>query len=87
MIQYAPSTQTRQFAKGKSMKAQTPEDKKRIEAYNIYQYLTRYSIKDQNIPSSRRQLTDTNNPLLEVRKGEWENLGGRAHARAKLYRR
>ena len=54
---------------------------------DIYQYLTRDSIKKQNIPSFRRQLMDTNAPLLEVCEGEWEDLGGRAHAPAKLYRR
>ncbi len=54
---------------------------------DIYQYLTHGSIKDQNIPSFRRQLTDTKSALLEVCKGEWEDLGGRAHAPAKLYRR
>ena len=54
---------------------------------DIYQYLTRYSIKQSNIPNFRRQLTSIQNPLLEVCEGEWEDLGGRAHAPAKLYRR
>ena len=54
---------------------------------DIYQYLTRYSIEPNNIPSFRRQLTATKDPLLEVCEGEWEDLGGRAHAPAKLYRR
>ena len=54
---------------------------------DIYQYLTRYSVSAANIPSFRRQLTMTKEPLLEVCEGEWEDLGGRAHAPAKLYRR
>ena len=32
-------------------------------------------------------LQHTKEPLLEVCEGEWEDLGGRAHAPAKLYRR
>ena len=54
---------------------------------DIYQYLPRYSVSAANIPSFRRQLTTTKEPLLEVCEGEWEDLGGRAHAPAKLYRR
>ena len=54
---------------------------------DVYQYLTRYSVSAANIPSFRRQLTTTKEPLLEVCDGEWEDLGGRAHAPAKLYRR
>jgi ADP-ribose pyrophosphatase YjhB (NUDIX family) len=54
---------------------------------DIYQYLTDKSVDPANIPSFRRQLTETKEPLLEVCKGEWEDLGGRAHAPAKLYRR
>ncbi len=54
---------------------------------NVYQYLTRNSVSASNIPSFRRQLTETKDPLLEVCEGEWEDLGGRAHAPAKLYRR
>ena len=54
---------------------------------DIYQYLTRNSVSAANIPSFRRQLTATKDPLLEVCEGEWEDLGGRAHAPAKLYRR
>ena len=54
---------------------------------DIYQYLTCDSIESRNIPNFRRQLTATKDPLLEVCKGEWEDLGGRAHAPAKLYRR
>ena len=53
----------------------------------VYQYLTRSSVSAANIPSFRRQLTTTKDPLLEVCEGEWEDLGGRAHAPAKLYRR
>ena len=53
----------------------------------VYQYLTRNSVSAANIPSFRRQLTATKEPLLEVCDGEWEDLGGRAHAPAKLYRR
>ena len=53
----------------------------------VYEYLTRQEIDLAHIPSFRRQLTDTKNALLEVCKGEWEDLGGRAHAPAKLYRR
>ncbi|MGN0833081.1 MAG: NUDIX domain-containing protein [Kiritimatiellia bacterium] len=54
---------------------------------DVYQYLTRHSVSAANIPSFRRQLTATKDPLLEVCEGEWEDLGGRAHAPAKLYRR
>lgn len=54
---------------------------------DVYQYLTRYSIEPGNIPSFRRQLTETKNPLLVVCEGEFENLQGRGHAPAKLYRR
>ena len=54
---------------------------------DVYQYLTRNSISAANIPSFRRQLTATKEPLLEVCEGEWEDLEGRAHAPAKLYRR
>ena len=54
---------------------------------DVYQYLTCRSISIGNIPNFRRQLTATKDPLLEVCKGEWEDLGGRAHAPAKLYRR
>ena len=54
---------------------------------DVYQYLTRNSVSAANIPSFRRQLTATKEPLLEVCEGEWEDLGGRAHAPAKLYRR
>ena len=54
---------------------------------DVYQYLTRNSVSPANIPSFRRQLTTTKDPLLEVCEGEWEDLGGRAHAPAKLYRR
>ena len=54
---------------------------------DVYQYLTRSSVSAANIPSFRRQLTATKDPLLEVCEGEWEDLGGRAHAPAKLYRR
>ena len=54
---------------------------------DIYQYLTHDSIEPNNIPNFRRQLTSIKDPLLEVCEGEWEDLGGRAHAPAKLYRR
>lgn len=54
---------------------------------DVYQYLTRRSVSAANIPSFRRQLTATKEPLVEVCEGEWEDLGGRAHAPAKLYRR
>ena len=47
---------------------------------DVYQYLTRSSVSAANIPSFRRQLTTTKEPLLEVCEGEWEDLGGRAHA-------
>ena len=53
----------------------------------VYQYLTRYSIEPRNIPNFRRQLTEKKSPLLEVCEGEFEDLDGRAHAPAKLYRR
>ena len=54
---------------------------------DVYQYFTRNSVSKANIPSFRRQLTATKEPLLEVCEGEWEDLGGRAHAPAKLYKR
>lgn len=54
---------------------------------DVYQYFTCNSVAAANIPSFRRQLTATKEPLLEVCEGEWEDLGGRAHAPAKLYRR
>ena len=54
---------------------------------DVYQYLTRQSIEPNNIPNFRRQLTATRAPLLEVCEGEVEDLDGRAHAPAKLYRR
>ncbi len=54
---------------------------------DVYQYLTRQSIEPNNIPNFRRQLTATKDPLLEICEGEVEDLGGRAHAPAKLYRR
>ena len=53
----------------------------------VYQYLTHDSISTVNIPNFRRQLTATKDPLLEVCEGEWEDLDGRGHAPAKLYRR
>lgn len=53
----------------------------------VYQYLTRYSIEPGNIPNFRRQLTEKKDPLLEVCEGEFEDLDGRGHAAAKLYRR
>ena len=54
---------------------------------DVYQYLTQTPIDHGNISNIRRQLTSTKNPLLEVCEGEIENLAGRAHAPAKLYRR
>lgn len=54
---------------------------------DVYQYLTRYSVDQANIPNFRRQLTETKNPLLVVCEGEFEDLQGRGHAPAKLYRR
>ena len=54
---------------------------------DIYQYLTRYSITPGNIPNFRRQLTATKAPLLVPCEGEMEDLGGRGHAPAMLYRR
>ena len=54
---------------------------------DVYQYLTRYSIEPNNIPNFRRQLTTTKDALLEVCEGEMEDLCGRGHAPAKLYRR
>lgn len=53
----------------------------------VYQYLTRNSIEPNNIPNFRRQLTATKDPLLEVCDDEFENLEGRGHAAAKLYRK
>lgn len=54
---------------------------------DVYQYLTWYSIKPNNIPNFRRQLTTTKDAILEVCEGEMEDLCGRGHAPAKLYRR
>lgn len=54
---------------------------------NIYQYLTHDSIRHENIPNFRRQLTTTREALLEPCVGEYEDLGGRAHAPAQLFRR
>lgn len=53
----------------------------------VYQYLTRHAIEPGNIPNFRRQLTEKKDPLLEVCEGEFEDLDGRGHAAAKLYRR
>lgn len=53
----------------------------------VYQYLTGDSIAPGNIPNFRRQLTETKVPILDVCLDEYENLGGRGHAAAKLYRR
>ena len=53
----------------------------------VYQYLTGNSIEPNNIPNFRRQLTATKDPLLEVCDDEFENLEGRGHAAAKLYRK
>lgn len=53
----------------------------------VYQYLTGNSITPGNIPNFRRQLTSTKDPVLEVCEGEFEELDGRGHAAAKLYRR
>lgn len=53
----------------------------------VYQYLTRNSIEPNNIPNFRRQLTATKDPLLVVCDGEFEDLEGRGHAAAKLYRK
>ena len=53
----------------------------------VYQYLTRHAIEPGNIPNFRRQLTEKKDPLLEVCEGEFEDLDGRAHAPAKLFRR
>lgn len=59
---------------------------------DVYQYLARKSpgrdpVERGNIPNFRRQLTSTKDPLLVACEGEWADLGGRAHAPAKLYRR
>lgn len=54
---------------------------------DVYQYFTHNAVSAANIPSFRRQLTATREPLLEVCGDEMEDLGGRAHAPARLYRR
>lgn len=54
---------------------------------DVYQYLTGNSLERGNIPNFRRQLTETKDPLLIACKGEFENLGGRGHAAAGLYKR
>ena len=53
----------------------------------VCRYLGGESPEWSNIPNFRRQLTATKNPLLEVCEGEYEELDGRGHAPAKLYRR
>lgn len=53
----------------------------------VYQYFTGNSIEPGNIPNFRRQLTEKKDPLLEVCEGEIEDLNGRGHAPARLYRR
>lgn len=54
---------------------------------DVYRYLTHEEADLGNLPNLRRQLTETKNPLLVVCPGEFEDLCGRGHARAKLYRR
>lgn len=53
---------------------------------DVYQYLTRHSVPLGNIPSFRRQLTATRDPLLVPVKGKFEHAG-KGHAKAQLYRR
>lgn len=53
---------------------------------DVYQYLTRNSIEQGNIPNFRRQLTMTRNPLLVPMVGKFEPEG-KGHAKAQLYRR
>ena len=64
-----------------------PEKFTLSEYIGVYQYLTHDSIEQGNIPNFRRQLTEKKDPLLEVCEGEFEDLDGRAHAPAKLFRR
>ncbi len=54
---------------------------------DIYEYLIGKEIDKNLIPSFRRQLTMTKDALLEVCEDEMEDLCGRGHAPAKLYRR
>ncbi len=54
---------------------------------DVYQYLTRHSVDADNIPNFRRQLTATRKPLLVPCGDEREDLVGRGHAPARLYRR
>ena len=71
------------------MIAQTPDDMAKIAEYRktLGKYPKPSVTADIVAVRFRRQLTATKEPLLEVCEGEWEDLGGRAHAPAKLYRR
>lgn len=53
---------------------------------DVYQYLTRNSIDQSNIPNFRRQLTATKTPLLVPVEGKFEDEG-KGHVKAQLYRR
>lgn len=64
-----------------------PEKFTLAQYIGVYQYLTGHSVEPGNIPNFRRQLTEKKDPLLEVCEGEFEDLDGRGHAPAKLFRR
>ena len=70
--------------KDTTMTAQTADDKRKIEAY-------RKTLGKYPKPSLTADIVAVRPAygelLLEVCEGEWEDLGGRAHAPAKLYRR
>lgn len=53
---------------------------------DVYQYLTRNSIDQSNIPNFRRQLTATKTPFLVPIEGKFEDEG-KGHVKAQLYRR
>lgn len=60
------------------MTAQTADDKRKIEAY-------RKTLGKYPKPSLTADIVAVRPAYGEL--GEWEDLGGRAHAPAKLYRR
>ena len=71
------------------MKAQTQGDMAKIEAYRktLGKYPKPSVTADIVAVRPACSELDEGQWLLEVCKREWEDLGGRAHAPAKLYRR
>lgn len=64
-----------------------PEKFTLADYIGVYQYLTRDAITRNNIPNFRRQLTAIKNPPLVACAREFEDLNGRGHAAAMLYRK